>query len=243
MKEILVLSLRALARPRRLLVIGALLAVPAVLAAVYQVSGTHNDGERFSIEMFGQLVLPILLPLAALVFATTALGGEIEDRTLIYLTLRPVSRLVVALAKLLSVVIIVVLMVEASLLITYVIAARGAGDAQSLGATLLAGLGGSVAYSSLFMLAGLIMPRRALLVGFVYVLVWEGIAAGFSSSLETWSVRRYVVGALHAALGSSPLASVQASDASGVLSATVLAAIVVAGIVLSTWKLHRLEMP
>jgi predicted MFS family arabinose efflux permease len=57
------------------------------------------------------------------------------------------------------------------------------------------------------MLAGLIMPRRALLVGFVYVLVWEGIAAGFSTSLETWSVRRYVAGALHAALGSSPLAS------------------------------------
>ena len=37
-------------------------------------------------ELFGQLVLPILMPLTATLFATSALGSEIEDRTLIYLT-------------------------------------------------------------------------------------------------------------------------------------------------------------
>src|SRR5437870_7863748 len=138
MNAICVLTLRALARPRRLLVVGVLLAVPALLAVAYLASGPHSAGARFSIDLFGQLVLPILLPLTALIFATTALGGEIEDRTLIYLTLRPVSRLVVVAAKLLAVLLITVVLVEVSLLVTYLIAARGIGNAQNLGAILLA---------------------------------------------------------------------------------------------------------
>jgi hypothetical protein len=87
------------------------------------------------------------------------------------------------------------------------------------------------------------MPRRALLVGFVYILGWEGIAAGLSTGLATFSIRRYVQGTLDAALGASPLATIQSSTLTGATSALVLALVVVAGIILTTLRLRDLELP
>ena len=68
---------------------------------------------------------------------------------------------------------------------------------------MLAGLVGCLAYSSLFLLVGLWLPRRGLLVGFIYVLLWEGIASQLSTGLATFSVRRYVEGTLDANLGAA----------------------------------------
>src|SRR6185312_15988657 len=119
MVTIFFVSLRALARGRRLIAVAVLLAVPPLLALIYGASSPaavfHSDGGRFTIQLFEFLVLPILLPLTALVFATSALGGEIEDRTLIYLTLKPVSRLVLVVAKLVAAVLVTLVLVEVSL--------------------------------------------------------------------------------------------------------------------------------
>jgi len=116
-------------------------------------------------------------------------------------------------------------------------------DAGTLGAILLGGLGGSLAYASLFLLLGLLIPRRALIVGFLYVLVWEGTAAGLSTALATLSIRRYVVGALDAGLSSSPLAAVQPASVNGAISLVVLALVVVGGVGLTTTMLRRLGLP
>src|ERR1051326_1120749 len=102
MQPIFTLTLRALARNRRSLVVVALLIVPILLALVYVASEGTSGSENFVLSLFINLVMPILLPLTALIFATSALGGEVEDRTLLYLTLKPVSRLAVIIAKLRS---------------------------------------------------------------------------------------------------------------------------------------------
>jgi ABC-2 type transport system permease protein len=243
MSDIFRVALRGLARGRRLLVVAILLAIPALLALANAAGGAGESGDHFTIDLFANVVLPVLLPLVALIFATSALGGEIEDRTLLYLTLRPVSRLGVVLAKWCAATLIVTVLVEASLALTYLIAAHAGLDGRALGALLLAGLGGCLDYSSLFLLLGLLMPRRAVIAGFIYVLIWEGIAAGYSTALATFSVRRYVEGALHGALGTSALASYTTIDIGGLVSALVLAGIVLAGIAGSNVGLRRLELP
>ena len=243
MNELFFFSLRGLARGRRLLVVAVLLAVPALLALAEAAGASNENSGRFTIDLFAQLVLPVLLPLTALIFATTALGSEIEDRTMVYLTLRPVSRLSIVLAKLLAAVLITTLLVEMSLAVTYGIAAHAAPDGRALGALLLAGLGGCLAYTSAFLLLGLLAPRRALVIGFVYVLVWEGLVAGFSPALAALSVHRYVDGALHAALGNSALAGYTAIDVGGGASAAVLAGIVAVTIAACNWGVQRLELP
>src|SRR5437016_792964 len=74
MQPIFTLTLRALARNRRSLVVAALLCVPVLLALIYVASEGKSKGESFVLELFINLVLPILLPLTALIFATSALG-------------------------------------------------------------------------------------------------------------------------------------------------------------------------
>jgi ABC-2 type transport system permease protein len=242
MQPIFTLTLRALARSRRTLVVAALLCVPLLLALVFVASEGKGDRESFVIELFVELVLPVLLPLTALIFATSALGGEIEDRTLLYLTLRPVSRLTVIVAKLLASTLITTVLVEVSLTATYLIGTQGTGSAQNLGAILLAGLGGCLAYSSLFLLVGLWLPRRGLLVGFIYVLLWEGILSQLSTGLATFSLRRYVEGALDASLGTTSLATISPVNISGTTSLIVLAGVLLGGILVATWKLQQLEL-
>jgi ABC-2 type transport system permease protein len=243
MTPIFGLTLRSLARGRRLLAVAVLMAVPALLAVAYVASEPQGDGGRFAVQLFDNLVLPILLPLAALIFATNALGGEVEDRTLVYLTLRPIGRLGIVIAKLAAATLIALVLVEISLAATYAVANRGTVAGATLGAILLAGLGGCLAYGSLFLLVGLLVPRRALVLGFIYVLVWEGAIAGFSAALATLTVRRYVEGILHAGLSTTSLAAVQPANVDGLASTIVLALIVVGGLALSTWSLHRIELP
>src|SRR5690348_11876190 len=118
------LSLRGLARGRRLLIVGLLLAVPALLALAYAASEPNPDGKRFAVELFNQLILPALLPLTATLFGTSALGAEIEDRTLIYLMLRPVSRLGIVAGKLIATIVVSAVLVEIALAVMYLIAAQ-----------------------------------------------------------------------------------------------------------------------
>src|SRR5579875_407000 len=96
-----------------------------MLALVYVATQPQPDGQLFAVQIFDRLVLPVLLPLAALLFASSALGSEIEDRTLIYLTLQPVSRLAVVLGKWLAAVAISALLVEIALALMYLVAAQG----------------------------------------------------------------------------------------------------------------------
>ena len=78
MQPIFTVTLRALARNRRALVVIALLCVPALLALVYVASEGNSGGEDFVLNLFITLVLPILLPLTALIFATSALGSGLR---------------------------------------------------------------------------------------------------------------------------------------------------------------------
>jgi ABC-type transport system involved in multi-copper enzyme maturation permease subunit len=188
-------------------------------------------------------VLPVLLPLTALLFASTALGGEIEDRTLLNLTLKPISRLQIVLAKLMAAALVTVVLVDASLLLMYVIAVQGWGDAHDLAVLLLSGAAGSLVYASVFLVVGLFIPRRVIIAGIIYVLSWEGAAAGLSSALATLTVRRYVQGAFHAGLQSSSLSNVQPVDIGGTASILILCAIIAAAIGVCTWQLGRMELP
>jgi ABC-2 type transport system permease protein len=252
MLPIFTLSVRALARGRRLLAVIVLLAIPALIALAFMLQGSPAtggagtagpEGLPFVVTLFDQLVLPILLPLTALLFATSALGDEVEDRTLVYLVLRPVSRLAVVVAKLAAAVLLTVLLVEISLGATYMVATSGATGA-GLNAVLIAGFAGALAYASLFLALGLFIPRRALLAGFLYVLVWEGAAASLSSALATVTVQRYVTGMLHALLPPLP-ASVHLAvpPVNGATCAAVLTAIFVAGVGATTWGLRRVQLP
>jgi len=55
--------------------------------------------EKFSVELVMGLFTSFLLPVIALAYATTSLGGDREERTLLFLLVRPIPRALILLAK------------------------------------------------------------------------------------------------------------------------------------------------
>jgi len=131
--------------------------------------------------------LQVLVPVVALVFASSALGDLVDDRTLVYLWLRPVNRLVMAGAAALAAFTVVLPAVAVPLVVA---ASLTGGGAALIGGTAVAAAVGVVGYVGMFTALG-IRFRRALVWGLVYILLWEGFVANASRTASRLSLRAY----------------------------------------------------
>ncbi|MEC9353616.1 MAG: ABC transporter permease subunit [Planctomycetota bacterium] len=94
-------SLRRQLRPRRLVVALVLFLVLAVLV------GTRGLIDPWKIKSFGRWIIELpfcrfFLPIITLTLGTAVIGDDREDKTLVYLSIRPLSRWSIYLAKLLG---------------------------------------------------------------------------------------------------------------------------------------------
>ena len=111
------------------------------------------------------------------------------------------------------------------------------GGAVATGAGLLAV---AAAYAAIFTWAGL-ASRQALLIGLVYVFIWEAVLAAYLDGIRFLSVRRYTLALVHA-LDDSRLASVDISL--GVLTAAVgMTVVLVVFTALAVRKLTQMDVP
>src|SRR5918997_3095184 len=111
--------------------------IPALFAVIYVVRPWDVAPDEFTIDLFRELFVPTLLPIIVLLPATAAFGNELEDGTLPYLLMKPVSRLRLILGKYAAVLLVTVPALLAGLAITTVITAQGP-DAGDLGRVLVA---------------------------------------------------------------------------------------------------------
>jgi ABC-2 type transport system permease protein len=230
-------SLGQLLAGRRLLVVLLLVAVPLVLPAVF-VRGSDLDPATFTLDLFRQLVLPVLLPVVTLVFSTSALGAELRDGTVTNLLLKPIPRPVILGAKYLAAVLAALLVLLPAEAVGHIVAAGGLGSTDLLAATLLATVVGTLAYCALGVLLSLLFAR-ALLVGLAYALLWEGAVVGVAPSASSLSIRGYTEGVLAALLSGG----VDLTTRLGPVSATVLAATVtLAVLAVAARRLQRMDI-
>ena len=76
------LTLRQLLGAKRTLLLVAAALLPITLAVVFRLTDPEVEPARFIAQtLLGRLVVGTMLPLAALVVGTAALGSEIEDGT------------------------------------------------------------------------------------------------------------------------------------------------------------------
>ena len=193
-----------------------------------------NDGAGYA-DAFG---LIILVPIVSLVFGSSALGDTREDGTLVYLWLRPMSRApVVTGAAAAAVTAALPLTVIPTVLGGWLAAGRAAGSADLMLGGLWAALLGTVAYSSLFVLVGLLL-KKPIMWGIGYVLLWEGLAVGLGDFAARLSLRGYSRSLL------ARVAEVDLEfDAYATSTAlTVLAAVTVASLALAAVRLNRLDV-
>jgi ABC-2 type transport system permease protein len=230
-------SLGQLLAGRRLLVVALLVAVPLVLPAVF-VRGSDLDPATFTLDLYRQLVLPVLLPVVTLVFSTSALGAELRDGTVTNLLLKPIPRPAILGAKYLAAVLAALLVLLPALAVGHLVAAGGLGSTDLLAGMLLATVVGILAYCALGVLLSLLFAR-ALLIGLAYALLWEGAVVGVAPSASSLSIRGYTEGVLAALLSGG----VDLTTRLGPVSATLLAATVtLAVLALAARRLQRMDI-
>jgi len=175
---------------RQLLGRGRIIGLSA-LALIAPVSGWALGSADASLDDAVNLVagigLGLVLPVVALVFAGASIGDLREDKTLVYLWLRPIDRWPVVVGAALAAVTIaapitIVPVVVAALL-------TGAGNGIVAG-TLVATIVGLVGYVGVFTLFG-VWLKRFIVWGLAYILIWEGFIAQAGAGVARVALRKY----------------------------------------------------
>ena len=243
------LSIRQFVGGKAVRAVFALGMIPALFALIYRIEPDIDRPRRFLDDIVLQVMLPSVLPLAALILATGAFGDEIEDRTLPYLVLKPITRFRIVLEKMLASAVVSIPIVSIGAVVSWflVFTDTGGDHMDVLWAILASTAVGVLLYSSVFMLLSLLI-RRAILASIIYSLVWESVLGRFIPGLRYLSIRHVVSsiytstietvdpgGRLDSGLGIDNAFSLQGA----IVGAAVVSAV---AILLSTWRLRSINI-
>lgn len=232
-------TVRGLLGRRRSLGVVLLAAAPVLVALILAVGGGLGDPETLAREVFTTLTLGLVIPLAALILGTAAIGTEIDDGTVVYLLVKPVPRRTVIVAKMLvAVAATVAVTLPAALLAGLLVLGMSAPGllAGMAAGTLLA----AVLYTAVFVTLS-VFTGRALLAGLGYVLVWEGLVTTLLTGTRILSIREYALAVVEAFAGPSTFPGRESGVELTV--ALILSAIVLTlSFVLGAWRLGRFEV-
>lgn len=239
---VMTLTIRQFMGGRSVRVVTALGFLPCLFALIFLLNRHILRPEQFlRNRILDGLFFPTLLPVTVLILATGALGNEIEDRTLPYLTLKPLSRIRIVVEKWLGCVTVALPAILAGLLTACVIVLRGDFGSQQrlvVGA-LLATVVGICAYAAIFLLVSLII-QRALLVGIIYTFVWESVLGRYLPGLREVSVQYYVTSIFQRYQDNPRFIS----DGAAQLSSAVITLAVTSAVALflASWRLRRMSL-
>jgi len=184
---VLQLTLRATLGRKRTVIFVIMPAILIVITALLKATAQSPVWPPEFLGVFGFVVVA----LTALIIGTSVLGAEIDDGSIIHLLATPVSRLSVILTKFIAAVILTVAFGAIPL---YLAGAIATGPASKLAVGLLAGaLAASVAYNALFVMLSAV-TSKAIALGLLYLLVWEGLLATIVGGVRLLSVNQYALG-------------------------------------------------
>ena len=239
------LTIRQFLRSRSIYVVLGISLLASILAVIVQLTpgeaSLRDLRDIFANLLYQDLFAATLLPLATLVLATAALGDEIEDRTLQYLSLKPIGRLRIVFEKLLAVIIVMVPVVWLGIVLTWAITSFGEYDGMRdlLWPALASSLVAIVGFGSLFMLLSMVM-QRALLVGVFYVFVWETALSRFLPGIRAISIRHFTQSLFVRMVDDRRVDVPQVSAQTTVIVTTVVICVVC--VALSTWRLRSMSL-
>jgi ABC-2 type transport system permease protein len=180
------ITARGLFGRRRFLLLLPLPVLLIGLAVLGRASGV--DPDHWGAPVIVALGFAVVLPVVALIVGTGVLGSEIDDGTVVHILTKPLPRREIVFTKLAVAVGVTALTVAIPMYAAGVLA-----DSVQLGLSLAAASAiGAAAYSALFLALSLI-TRRPVLLGLVYVLVWEGLLGNLVSGTRVLSIQQYVV--------------------------------------------------
>ncbi len=197
------LTVRGLLGRKRAIFIGVVMLLPVAIALIYLFgeSSEHLAFERaeLAVDIVNGLILTLLLPLVALVLGTAAIGGEIEDGTAVFLLTKPIARRTIIAVKM-----VVAAGCTAAMTVPPTVATAWIISGSPTRGGVVSGLAlGAFAAALLYTVVFVALSartHRALVIGLIYVFVWEAILANFFSGLRWISIREYSIGWAHTAM-------------------------------------------
>jgi ABC-2 type transport system permease protein len=169
---------------------GALLVIlPLVLLGlailVRALVGEDDTGARHTLYGLG---LVVIVPLVALLATSGLLAPEIDDGSIAYLLAKPISRHTIVASKLVVAIGCVVAFGALPMLIAGLVLRT---DVPAMGLGFAVGsLVGGAAYCAVFALLS-VLTRHAVVVGLIYLLIWEGLLGGLLDGVRWLSITRW----------------------------------------------------
>lgn len=249
---IMTLTIRQFMGGKAVRVVTLISLIPALFSLVYLIDpGNTTRYSFFADTTFLELFSPTILSIATLILATSALGNELEDRSLPYLTLKPISRTRIVFEKFLGVLAVAIPTILFGLFVNYLVMAIAdepsrlqgrielTDPIEVLGPAIVATIAGIIAFTGIFMMASLYIPR-ALLVGIIYAFVWESLLGRFLPGIRSVSVRHYVQSIFTRLLDDPDISIDNPFRLQSAL--IVLAAATIISLAIATRRLRRLDI-
>jgi ABC-2 type transport system permease protein len=182
-----------------------------------------QDDDATELTLYG-LGLIVLVPLIALLATSGLLAPEIDDGSVAYLLAKPISRHTIVASKLVVAFACVVVFAAVPMLAAGLVL-RTDEPQVALGFA-LGSLAGGATYCTVFALLS-VMTRHAVVIGLIYVLVWEGLLGGLLDGIRWLSVTRWATEVVDTVAGLSLVDDLP-------LAYAVVAMVAVAGA--ATWR-------
>lgn len=178
----------------------------------------------------------VVMPLVALIATTGVLAPEIDDGTISYLLAKPISRHLIVVSKLMVAMGCVLVFACVPILVAGLVLAWGA---PHVAVAFTAGaLAGGAAYCSLFAFLS-VMTRHAVVVGLIYLLVWEGLLGGLLDGVRWLGVTSWSARVVELVGGGRLETSVELSP---VYAVGAIAVLVGGGTWLTGWRLRGFNL-
>jgi ABC-2 type transport system permease protein len=161
-----------------------------VLAVVGRTSGVSY--EHWAAPVIDGVGFTVMLPVIGLIVGTGVLGSEIDDGTITHILAKPLPRSEIVFAKLAVAFGVTLVATAVPMFVAGVIV-----QSVRLGvACALACALGALGYSAVF-LAMSLLTRRPVLVGLLYVLLWESLLGNLLTGTRILSIHQYVLTVAH----------------------------------------------
>jgi len=140
-----------------------------------------------SVRLIASVGLALVLPVVTLVFAGAAIGDLRDDKTLVYLWLRPMDRSPIVVGAALAAGTLAAPITIIPIVLAAILTGAGSGI---VAATLFSTVVGLVAYVGVFTLFG-VWLKRFIVWGLAYILIWEGFIAQAGPGVAQLALRKY----------------------------------------------------
>ncbi|HLK55000.1 MAG TPA: ABC transporter permease [Chthonomonadaceae bacterium] len=178
-------ALKDLLRPRRLLLALFLIATPTLLVILWRMTLKHADAippDSIYNEVSGRIIFGFILVLLSVVFSTSVISQEIENKTVSYLLTRPLPRWRFLLLKFIAVFLVTTAIAEIAVIVIaqIIYGSSGLGQAGPRQDMALLPLG-VLTFGSLFLMIASLL-NRPLILGLMYGFGWESVMSIFAAS-------------------------------------------------------------